>query len=555
VRIQSQLLVGLVLLFGGAGIALFLTLSLFVLPHVEDLEERALIKDVIRVQKQLESTQQQLYAFARDYAEWDETYRFMQDRNRGYADSNLVAGTLDAVDADVLVYLDNDNLPVTQLYNQAAVDLLGDKSLSKHLAGLPAQPQSGYIRCDDKVLIFARRAITDTDVEQPPRGTLYFLKFIDADLTKQLSSMLGFDISLQLSDRSSAEERIEVGFFGGNRSVAWRSIELLQEPRFVLTLRIEQSRPFYSAAWETMAYTLLSLFVMGSVLSVGVFLYLNRNLVKPIQQLKQQAEVYGRTGDPAQLKLIKRQDELGLLSESFVRMAHRLESHRQSLEDERQHYRDASYTDPLTGLRNRRFLEQYLEDHFLRGLTNKWLFVFFDLDHFKRVNDRYGHDVGDIALEQMATLVQAHCREGDTLVRQGGEEFVLLCKSPDVEQARGIVERIRREVEAYNFGKEGARFNMTCSLGFCLVNAPDPEAFAGNWPELLKVADLALYAAKHSGRNAWVGFVCDQPTNLSNGVISIDQLEADLGSGALVLHSSLPEGQSPEWGLNALHHG
>ncbi|WP_156948124.1 GGDEF domain-containing protein [Marinobacterium jannaschii] len=526
---------------------MFLTLGLIVLPNVELLEKQALIKDMVRVKKQLESTQKQLHAFARDYAEWDETYAFMDDRNDSFAQSNLVAGTLNAAKADILLLFDPDGQARGQLYSQAAVDLLGELRISRYLLEVPDSPDYGFIRMGDQVLMFAQQPITDSDVSQPPRGVLFFLRFVDSQMARSISENLGFDVSLSIGDRSSAEERIEVGFFGGDRSLAWHSIDLLLEPRFVLTIRLVQSRPFYAAAWETMAWALLSLLVMGGLLSVGVFYYLNRNLVRPIQALKQQADHYGESGDPTILKTLRRSDELGMLSESFVKMAASLESHRRSLETERQQYLDASYTDALTGLKNRRFLDQYLKDCFARGGADTWLFVFFDLDHFKHVNDRYGHDVGDIALKQLAGLVQSHSREGDIVVRQGGEEFVLLCNGSDLAQARQIVERIRTEVSAYLFGPPGRAFHMTCSLGFCLLRPAQCIEDISVWYEMLKAADLSLYGAKRSGRNTWVGVSCQDQDVLRKDFSKVDLLTEEVAAGVLTLHSSLPLGQPVDW--------
>jgi len=153
--------------------------------------------------------------------------------------------------------------------------------------------------------------------------------------------------------------------------------------------------------------------------------------------------------------------------------------------------RDAQ-TDPLTGLGNRRSLELSLS--LLEAEGRAFAAIVLDIDHFKRVNDSHGHEVGDQALRQLAELMRRCCREGDLLCRTGGEEFLMMLPGASLEVAAVVAERLRVTVQDTPLEPVGA---VTISLG---VARWDGEA--GSEPvETLSRADRALYRAKQEGRN------------------------------------------------------
>ena len=159
-----------------------------------------------------------------------------------------------------------------------------------------------------------------------------------------------------------------------------------------------------------------------------------------------------------------------------------------------------STTDPLTGTRNRRFLMDQAELEIVRAQRygHPLSCLLFDIDHFKRVNDHHGHDVGDRVLITMCLTVQAMLRPADTLARYGGEEFVVLLPETELEQARHAAERIRSAMETMTIPVPGldAPLRVTVSIGVAALSVLHADADA-----LLKAADTAMYRAKESGRN------------------------------------------------------
>ena len=200
---------------------------------------------------------------------------------------------------------------------------------------------------------------------------------------------------------------------------------------------------------------------------------------------------------------------------------------------------DASVTDPLTGLRNRRYLAQHIESDVaitlrqhesrpegLRTVSaaptgradgtpatapepgTDLIFFLADIDHFKRVNDRHGHDGGDAVLVQMRERLQAVFRDSDHIVRWGGEEFLVVARGSTRAHAAELAERLRAAVAGRDFVlPDGAPVACSCSIGFCSFPLAPAHPRALDWSATLRLADAALYEVKRSGRDGWLGLV------------------------------------------------
>ncbi|MBY3040612.1 GGDEF domain-containing protein [Rhizobium laguerreae] len=190
-----------------------------------------------------------------------------------------------------------------------------------------------------------------------------------------------------------------------------------------------------------------------------------------------------------------------LLAAKGLRLIDRLTQDRETLVGE---LRSAAQTDLLTGLYNRRGFEVAASalltqaEHGSRGIS----VVLFDLDHFKKINDVHGHDAGDAVLRQVAGIARQNFRSFDLLVRHGGEEFLALLPDSTPDDAAIVAERVRLAIEAAEIPlPSGDVLKVTASFG-CAGRAN--EVSNRNFEDLVKRADLALYAAKASGRNCVV---------------------------------------------------
>jgi diguanylate cyclase (GGDEF)-like protein len=155
-------------------------------------------------------------------------------------------------------------------------------------------------------------------------------------------------------------------------------------------------------------------------------------------------------------------------------------------------------TDTLTGLLNRRAFVDVARQEIAQSQRQHWplALVMVDIDHFKSINDRYGHQAGDMVLCQAAAVIKRTIRAGDTLVRYGGEEFVLLAPDTDEEGALDLSERIRVCLRSEPVATERGAISVTASFGVTMLlpDDKDPE-------QLLRRADDALYLAKAQGRD------------------------------------------------------
>jgi diguanylate cyclase (GGDEF)-like protein len=176
--------------------------------------------------------------------------------------------------------------------------------------------------------------------------------------------------------------------------------------------------------------------------------------------------------------------------------------------------REASVTDPLTGLGNRRALHETVEGMLFAARAGdpngvagtRFVLMMIDLDRLKPINDQHGHEAGDRVLAQVAESLRAVSRASDTVVRWGGDEFVMLCRDADMVIASTLAERVRAALSKQIFRVgDGAVARTSCSIGFAPYPfVPDaPEHL--DWEDSLALADAALYDAKRV-RNTWVGW-------------------------------------------------
>jgi diguanylate cyclase (GGDEF)-like protein len=159
---------------------------------------------------------------------------------------------------------------------------------------------------------------------------------------------------------------------------------------------------------------------------------------------------------------------------------------------------DLATTDGLTGLLNKRALTDVARhklkaaERFKKPLS----LLVCDIDHFKKVNDNYGHDIGDVVIKGFSDVLKRVKRDTDSVGRFGGEEFVLVCEQTDARGAELLAERIRAELASVVFHTPQGQLSVTCSVGVSTF----PTA-GQDWEQLFKATDEALYVSKRGGRN------------------------------------------------------
>jgi diguanylate cyclase (GGDEF)-like protein len=254
-------------------------------------------------------------------------------------------------------------------------------------------------------------------------------------------------------------------------------------------------------------------------------------------------------------EMCKLKDELENKEQSL--RWHSLELQRKNLE-----LQEISFTDPLTGVWNRRYLEEILAAESGQVLRNyerargsdigkldhrDLVFIMVDVDFFKQVNDVHGHPAGDRFLRRVAERLTRVVRKSDVLVRWGGEEFLIMSRSADPSGTPAFCERILDIMasEAFDLG-HGVRVRKTCSVGW----APFPwsrgayDAVCAE--ESIELADTALYRAKAGGRNQGVGILPGDGAIATPQAITLEALQNDTGALTRTVTVQLPGGGSPE---------
>jgi len=182
-----------------------------------------------------------------------------------------------------------------------------------------------------------------------------------------------------------------------------------------------------------------------------------------------------------------------------VRVQQKIKALQDELRRSNEMLKELSNTDYLTHLYNRRFIMDALENEFqrIRRKGGHLSLIIADIDHFKRVNDTYGHQQGDMVLVELARVTKEELRRYDIAARYGGEEFLFLLPEAAVEEAHVVAERLRAAVEGMRFAPPMGDLVVTISLGL----ATYPGKPMDSADELIRAADAALYLAKERGRN------------------------------------------------------
>ncbi|MFC0679923.1 diguanylate cyclase [Lysobacter korlensis] len=211
----------------------------------------------------------------------------------------------------------------------------------------------------------------------------------------------------------------------------------------------------------------------------------------------------------------------------------------EALEHANDQLKHASFTDPLTELRNRRYLasqvaldvaqvcRSYAEP--VRPPNCDMIFMMIDIDHFKQINDTYGHTVGDRVLREYAHVINTVIRDSDYAVRWGGEEFVLVARQAEATQCAALAERLVERVRSTEFPIDdaGTTIRSTCSVGVSHFPFVEGAPSALEWPQIIDICDAAVYLAKAGGRDGWVAIHGPADRPIEDPAKFIQRLKAD----------------------------
>lgn len=304
---------------------------------------------------------------------------------------------------------------------------------------------------------------------------------------------------------------------------------LLLENEVVGLLTVGVSTERIYQRLETQKYNLIKReAILILLISLGEFFALSYIVIRPVDLISKSIHEHGNKNIDGELLgtiPITSNDEFGELAAKFNILSNNLNMANTELQsrvdyannqliktnnllldrskelmDLNEEFKNLSITDSLTGLYNRRHFKDVLHAEIelskRHGDVNSLLVV--DIDHFKKINDKYGHSHGDSVIQVIAEIMRERFRETDVLCRIGGEEFVAICKRADKVAAIKLAESLRKAVEEKNILLDGYIVNVTVSIGISTVMAQNIDLLSENW---FKFADTALYFSKDKGRN------------------------------------------------------
>lgn len=236
--------------------------------------------------------------------------------------------------------------------------------------------------------------------------------------------------------------------------------------------------------------------VHTKVKEAGTYFNLKIKTTKSVQEILQEANI--------RLSLINL--DYDQMNKQLVLAKIHLENLTKELEKKNKILDNLANIDGLTGVYNHRYFQNILDQEISRALRHKTSIsiILIDIDHFKLVNDTYGHQIGDFILAEFSKIIQENIRQYDTLARYGGEEFVVVLPETSCENALVVGEKLRSVIEQTGFHDSREKYHVTASFGLACGTPATEDNFNKN--DLIHQADQALYEAKAKGRNRVVGY-------------------------------------------------
>ena len=234
----------------------------------------------------------------------------------------------------------------------------------------------------------------------------------------------------------------------------------------------------------------------ASLLAIALGLVIGARLSRRLSRLTTAIAAMGQ-GDLYQRVEEHAGDEVGTMARVFNQMSKELYESRERIEQQTIMLRELSIRDPLTGLHNRRHFDEHTATAFAhaRRYNRPVTVLMCDVDHFKQINDRFTHAIGDEVLRRVAKILQANTRSSDIVARYGGEEFAIVFTESQPDEALALAERIRERIESHPWEEVEAGLHVTISVGL------DSDVSRSGITDMLAAADERLYEAKHAGRN------------------------------------------------------
>ncbi len=506
--IRKKILLFSALALGAFLAAVFLASRFALLRGFSRLEKNYARESVYHLQHELDNEKSRLEIMARDYAQWDRTYEFMARQNPDYIHTELTDDTFKIIRIGFFALLDNSGRVVFQ---KSVGDLKVGEDGLRGIADVQDSARktsrgpglNGTLELRGRLLLLSYQPILTSRGSGTPRGTLVMGRELTTDLITSLSQRLGTALWLQSPNPELDSKRMiwtdganSVRMEDGNNLLECVPIQDFSgSTRRLLMARIP--RELYAEGSTVMRYLLALLTIAGAIYCGALFFFLEEILLARVASLSTKVSQVTVSGDLSLRLDPGGSDELSALAGAVNAMLGAIQKAKGELLQAQESLRFHAEHDGLTGVLNRRAIRDVLRRELARCRRerNTLGVILADVDHFKKINDHFGHGGGDAVLVSVVQRISAMLRPYDVIGRYGGEEFLIIAPGCDLVLAQKLAERVRTAVqdEAIDLGNEFA--TVTLSLGVTLgTSKSDPEF-------LVALADTAMYQAKRNGRD------------------------------------------------------
>lgn len=471
-------------------------------------------RELHSVHSTLQQHKLRLLSLTRDYAEWDNTYHFVQSPSADYIRINFVPETFRNLDIDKAVIInENNQILLNQSFDTQSFSLSSENkhlpnwliSVAKNIDYVSRYPVS-FNYLDDTLHLIAITPITSSDGRAPNKGYFAFAQVISNDFWQNMQQQTRVRIEslahTDITDCESFEKPIKHAQASHVRCL----LDLQQQPTLALRLSNDAAMP------QFMRLELYPTFFVISIIPGFLFLLFLQLMLRPLQQATRTLQDNVAKGQLHTLFVHPKQPlkvrELIHLRNAYNDLVVLVRQQQERLEL-------LSNTDRLTNIANRRAFDDALITTWqrLQRHQQSMVLIMCDIDYFKPFNDHYGHGAGDMALQQVAQALAASVQRSDELVaRYGGEEFVIIAYVDDAIELNQLRLRLASAIHRLQIPHEYSQVRdiVTVSFGMAWIKESGPWLTDYQAKDWLKAADMALYEAKGAGRDCCMLQVINQ---------------------------------------------
>jgi diguanylate cyclase (GGDEF)-like protein len=517
---------------------LYLISSSVFLAGFSKLERQEMQRHIARAREVVNGMLTAQARHVRDWANWDDTCAFVDDRDPEYVRTNLPDATFRDLDMDLFVFFRRDGSLFAGFQHggngqviapsAACVAALGASRTFARAARQEGEA-SGVLTVQERPMLVVAAPILNSEGEGPSHGTLLMGRFLTTERLRQAGKSAGLNLALvpeatglPLSPDKPTLVRVE-----DHDALAGYLLFADKQGRAVARLRVDAGRWIYRQGRASQRYLMANLAAAGVMFVIVLLVLLHRLVLARLIRLDRGVARIRDAGEPGFRLPVEGNDELDQLAATINDTLDRLQEAQQTLRHDALH-------DPLTGLANRllffRKVAAAIHEQPPRPEAT-FAVLLIDIDHFKLINDSYGHGAGDDLLVRTAERLGQSVRPGDTVARLGGDEFAVLldpvtADAEAVALAKKLLQNLCKPVVWNNHA-----LHLGASIGITVCDAPQVTA-----EQLFRDADTAMYVAKRNGRNGLALFDHSMRERMVTDLTLQNELREAAGRGELCLY-------------------